>query len=478
MGGNGGEEMKIVVASSLLLAFTFSYSDFPFYPNVEISNDPFSSNQNETGLAVDYPYIYCDWNDNRFGTYHVGYTRSEDGGNSFENDTIFVDYFYEADGDPVVQVDDSSNVYVLWLSFSYQTNYGRVVLIKSYDRGITWPDTSIPSGTVSGYLPDKPWFRIRGDTVYVVYANFNTFSWLCQVTFTRSLDRGTTFEDPIAVSGYPSYVGLPFFAVDKSGTIYVIWYNSGSSKFYMAKSYDGGESFTSPFPLFDVYFTWNPDWRAHPLPCLEAGGSDTLYLTWLDSRFGSWDVLFSRSTDGGASWSTPIKVNDDTGYALQNMPMLACDPGGGIHLVWYDRRSGNWDIRYSRSLDKGISFEPNRRVSDASFSGEYFMGDYMGIFADNVYVYVTWSDGRDGDQDIYFSKAEGLVASICGDTDGDGEVSSSDAVNTLLWLLGLSEISSCWAANVDGTDGVSASDAIYLLQWLTGGSDLNCQPCE
>ncbi len=450
-------------------------ADPPFSSNVEVSSDPWSSNQNETGLAVDYPFVYCNWNDSRSGNWHIGFSRSENGGDYFLDDTLIMDNFYSDDGDPVLQVGEDGTLYQLWLSFSSTTYYGRLVLMKSYDHGVTWVDTVFPSGfSGTGHLPDKPWFRVKGDTVYIVYADFNTWTWYGQVKFTRSLDGGASFEPPISVSGAPSDIGLPFIAVDPAGKVYVIWMDTDSYQFKMAVSTNGGESFTQPTVVHSVQFTSNSNWRAHPIPSLETGGPDTLYLTWLDDRFGSWDILFSKSTDGGVTWSNPIKVNDDTGYGLQMMPMLSVDSSGIIHIAFYDRRTGLWEIRYARSTNRGLSFEPNIRVSDQSFYGNYFMGDYMGIASDNSYVYVVWSDGREGDQDIYFARGEGLVGALCGDANGDGAIGPDDIVyigNFLFW--GGPQPVSPLDPNGDGVwDNL---DILYLANFLYWGGPAPCE---
>jgi hypothetical protein len=458
----------------VLLVGASLFADPPFSTNIEISNDPYSSNQNETGFAVDHPYIYANWNDNRYGDWEVGYTRSVDGGSTFADDILLEDLYYGQDGDPVLQVGPDGTVYCLWLSFDSYTYYGRLVLLRSYDHGATWPDTTYPIGTPSGRLPDKPWFVVRGDTIYLVYADFNTSTWYAQIKFTKSVDGGNTFSSPIVLNGGPQNVGLPFITVDPQGSIYVIWFNSFLDDFYLAKSTDGGNSFTSPIFVHNVYFTTSYTWRAHPIPSLVAGGNDTLYLTWTDDRFGSWDILFSRSVDGGNTWSSPIKINDDVGTARQMMPMMAVDPGGGIHVAFYDRRTGYWDIRYSRSLDKGLSFEANLRVSDASFYGEYFMGDYMGIRADANYVYIVWSDGRDGNQDIYFSMASGLTSGVCGDANGDGAVTVADMTYLTAYLFaGGPPPVSPLDPNQDGI--WDTSDLVYLAQYFYGGGPAPCE---
>ncbi len=51
------------------------------------------------------------------------------------------------------------------------------------------------------------------------------------------------------------------------------------------------------------------------------------------------DILYQRSTDNGATRSTPIKVNTDTTTRAQWMPSLISTAGGALLASWYDRRN-------------------------------------------------------------------------------------------------------------------------------------------
>ncbi|RQR48754.1 exo-alpha-sialidase [Burkholderia sp. Bp9125] len=102
-----------------------------------------------------------------------------------------------------------------------------------------------------------------------------------------------------------------------------------------------------------------------------------IYVSWsmpLDAPYTGM-VRFSRSQDGGATWSVPITVHRDTQMITHRFDMMAVDPAGRIYLAWIDKRdltaaksSGQaYDgaaIYYAVSRDGGASFEPERKLTD------------------------------------------------------------------------------------------------------------------
>ena len=122
-----------------------------------------------------------------------------------------------------------------------------------------------------------------------------------------------------------------------------------------------------------------------------------IYINWSDQRNGTTntDVFFVKSTDGGNTWSQPLKVNDDNSNRHQFFTWMTIDQTtGAIYIVFYDRRNttGNvTDVYVARSLDGGQSFT-NFKVSQSSFtpSSSIFFGDYTNIAAFNKKVYPIW----------------------------------------------------------------------------------------
>jgi hypothetical protein len=125
----------------------------------------------------------------------------------------------------------------------------------------------------------------------------------------------------------------------------------------------------------------------------------TLYVTWSDFRNGDVDVFLSRSTDHGATWSAPRRVNDDPVHdgADQFFQWLAVDPiTGALYVQFYDRRADPANratrVTLARSTDGGRTFTNYDWSSDAFMGQNAFLGDYMWMTAYAGHVYGIWAE--------------------------------------------------------------------------------------
>src|SRR6266404_5894720 len=146
--------------------------------------------------------------------------------------------------------------------------------------------------------------------------------------------------------------------------------------------------------------------------------NNRIYLVYTDETVNEnndTDILMRTSTDDGATWSAPVRVNDDTTTRSQFLPYVALDPATGIVAVGFhdcrndDGVSGtnnipNDDAEYygSFSTDGGVTWAPNRRLSggfsnasDSSNGIDY--GDYVGLSALMGRLYTMWADNANCD---------------------------------------------------------------------------------
>ncbi len=309
----------------------------------------------------------------------------------------------------------------------------RIAVAKFANDGADYVGATIVSGGQTG---DAIFPRIAVDNtggafdgnLYVTFVAANNVG--NAEFFSHSTDGGATFSKPIPVPGSGLSVAP---VVDPAGNVFVVSVHcigggppcpgGGRGTILVTKSTDGGLSFgpaviaakvapdPNPFPgnTFTSEDLTGISWHL----ASDAGG---VYIVWDDFGTGDADVLFTKSTDGGLTWSSPLRVND-VAQGQQFLPDIAVS-GGIISVIWYDSRLGqlpngtitNLDVFYAESTDGGSSFSKNVRVTSSSFDpnlvnfGENagfgafspFIGDRISIAAGPSGVHAAWTDNRNG----------------------------------------------------------------------------------
>jgi hypothetical protein len=118
------------------------------------------------------------------------------------------------------------------------------------------------------------------------------------------------------------------------------------------------------------------------------------------------DVLISRSTDGGNTWGTPVKMNDDPPTTSHVFPTVQINKNGIVYADWLDRRrdpANNTltDTWANVSKDNGVTYGPDRLQTDVATSwfvradaspnfGDYNSSDLVSF---NDFM-ISWADGR------------------------------------------------------------------------------------
>jgi BNR/Asp-box repeat. len=127
----------------------------------------------------------------------------------------------------------------------------------------------------------------------------------------------------------------------------------------------------------------------------ERPGTDNVYLVWQDARFtgGERDqIAFSRSTDGGLTWSAPTRVSSNLDTQAFTASVDVADDGT-IAVTYYDFSADTvaslgLETQYwvTRSADGGLTWSPREEITDgpfdmrlAPFARGFFVGDYAGL---------------------------------------------------------------------------------------------------
>jgi hypothetical protein len=149
---------------------------------------------------------------------------------------------------------------------------------------------------------------------------------------------------------------------------------------YFARSSDGGAHWSSPVRVTDREHDIKPHAEASPRMVAMSG---TIALFWPNNieipgrRFPASHMRFSRSTDGGARWTSAVTLNDDTARALAGHTFHGATARGDTLIVaWLDSRTGaqpaagdtsvhhdgDATIYTARSADRGASWAAQNGV--------------------------------------------------------------------------------------------------------------------
>lgn len=382
--------------------------DAPFSPDVMVSDDVISTSQVEPHAVVDdLGYIHVGWIDRRSGLWRVRYSRSTDGGLSFEPSTEMPDAVFPETGDPVLAFANGA-LYYAWISFDRDLNDGDVAMRVSHDHGLTWGPRIKVSDSPSTVFTDKPWITAKDDSVYAVYADM---PGAYEVRLRKSTDQGITWQPSVRINtdtiGWGNGACID---IGPNDAIYVSWWDSTfmDGGIFFSKSLDGGLTWSTNKQIARTDWWGGTPVRAAAITSLAAGPDGQIYITYTNLTTPDWNIEFIRSLDNGTTFSYPVILNDDATTEAQLMSWVDVGPLGTVHVAYYDNRTGQMEIRYTNSTDNGTSFMPSLKVSDVTFTPEWFIGDYIPLVADMwTDIHVIWCDRRNGNTDIYYSKLDG-----------------------------------------------------------------------
>lgn len=230
-----------------------------------------------------------------------------------------------------------------------------------------------------------------------------------QALFARSDDGGDTFSAPVTVNDPPAGQNPSQPAMDRDGTIYETYqrrFSDGPVELYVAKSADGGKTWTSSLIERQIQIGIQYD----PAKIVADPRTGSLYATWADTRTGRAQIFLRKSTDKGATWGAqPTLLAPDPNYTgTSRSPSISLAPNGRIDIVYYHTDPApdqqNFDnVYWTYSLDGGDNFT-SRQVNDKpidrnkGYSGPAASMRQLGnwypptVSSTDTAAYVVWSD--------------------------------------------------------------------------------------
>jgi hypothetical protein len=321
---------------------------------------------------------------------------------------------FQRTSDPWMAFGPGGRAYYVALGFNETNAANGVFLSASEDGGLTWGDP-VAVHTGSQNFDDKEAVVVdnRSDSPYQgrIYVAWDWVTPQDQqpVVLSYSDDGGSTFSQPIFIRSQGNGVGV-VPVVGPGGVLYAVWMNfvNVHSQFLVAaRSTDGGATWSAPVTISNLRVSGVPGARtAEGIPSVAIDSRNgALYVAWQDDRFtpGVDQVVLSRSSDGGETWSEPLSVSDGPGDAPDFTPAVAVTPEGLVGVSYYSLRNDPdrsvlVDEYLAVSRNGGQTFGKNQRVSAKSWDlrdaaqteGGLFLGDYQGLAAASKRFHPLW----------------------------------------------------------------------------------------
>jgi hypothetical protein len=216
-----------------------------------------------------------------------------------------------------------------------------------------------------------------------------------------------------------AYLGTLHF--DKLGSASYWAHGAGRNGIFVRRSLDGGKTWEKDAATVRAWQGNEPDIQFEDMPRVFADTqprspyAGNVYVGWIEWQLDQSIILFARSTDGGKSFSPPIRISTHAGLPRDDNGGLVgfvgvVDSDGTIYAIWNDGLT----ITFTRSRDGGKTFEPSRvavEVGPPYFGGaggipgvSRVMGfPQIGIDSrqGKGALYLVWSDFRNGDVDVF-----------------------------------------------------------------------------
>ncbi len=367
---------------------------------------------------------------------HQAMFYSSNGGSTWGQTTLPFTGSDAFHSDPTV---DWRSTGVAWSTTIGINSTGTQLRMRSYSSstaGSSWAFDSTFSGTQTSADKQMVWIDHSAtssfkDSIYACWHNGNP------AFVNRRTATGAWGATPVQVSGAETTgtaIGCDI-KTNSAGDVFVFWPTTTNRRIIMRKSTNGGSTWGAAVivrTMFDAYDIGIPSFANRRALIYTSGGAyksatvNNVYVAWTDLTGAAGctsasnepgtnaastcktRIWFSRSTDGGTTWSAATMINNQAGLNDQFNQALAVDESTGrIAIIYYDtvgdatRKKTN--LYYQTSADNGATWgaavkvttvQTDETIAGADSGNQY--GDYNSLSGWASKFLPSWTDRRSG----------------------------------------------------------------------------------
>jgi predicted amidohydrolase len=308
-----------------------------------------------------------------------------------------------------------------------------VLAARSTDGGASF---LAPVRVASSTNPQiTPAVAMQGSTAVVAWQERSAEG--ARVLVARSTDGGASFAQPSSPTGASAGADewSPAVALDDGGEAVVAFVAMVDDNERVMVSRSAGQAWSTveadaEAPAHPAQNPRNNQWS----PTVAVSGTNVA-VAWVDFRAYQWDVYLARSTDGGASFGAPIRVDDATEMPerIHDDPRVVFDSAGAVLCVWTDVRLRRGASRARVARISGTAAEPSRVLGSVPDTGSTPTSRPAIALSPTGGAVAVWQDLRGGVNDLYVSvSASGTAfegdARLDDGGDGPGQELQPDVV--------------------------------------------------
>jgi len=285
---------------------------------------------------------------------------------------------------PVIDVDSTGVIHAAWEEVV--SGGSNIIYAQSTDDGLTFPAGSrINLSASASLISTNPQIKVdSADNIYIVWEEDVLADGEAEIYGVKSSNGGTSFSAKKNISNDALISISPYVETSASDKVHVVWANETvggdqNIQVYYSSSTDGGVNFSAPVNISNT--TNNID-----KPIIRAKSS-TIGVVW-QAEGPAFGIKQVRSTDNGVNFASAINISPSETIRVRKAA-IGIDGNNRVHMVAEGFTGSQPEIFYSRSTDGGVSYSAPVNLSNSAnnISAD---PDILAVGAGTIYV--MWSE--------------------------------------------------------------------------------------